>query len=99
MIEEGCGVEAPRFFIDKTLMGDPILIYGKASWRLGKIDGVFERETWTLHLDGAPPANLRWLDRPRGLAEWSGGPFDGNVVAVTGDRESFLERRCPKTAP
>jgi hypothetical protein len=94
VIEEGCGGPSPRFYIDKTLMGEPVLIYGKGSWRLREIEGVFEREVWILHLDGAPQATLRWLDRPRGLAEWSGGPFEDRVVAVTGERESFIERRC-----
>lgn len=93
--DEGCGDSSPRFYIDKTLMGDPMLIYGKGAWKLGEIEGVFERDVWTLHLEGAPEATLRWLDRPRGLAEWSGGPFEDKVVAVTGDRESYIERRCP----
>jgi hypothetical protein len=99
IIDEGCGGPSPRFYIDKTLMGDPMLIYGKGAWRVGEIEGVYDLDTWTLHLDGAPQATLRWLDRPRGLAEWSGGPFEDKVVAVTGERESFIERRCPGSVP
>lgn len=101
-----CGRPPVEYYVDKTAKGGPFFVIDEEGsqrrWRVGEIQGQFGDEVWTLPLEGPgllrPELTLRWLDRGRGIGEWSGGPLETPIEVVSGDKDLLLPQvrePCP----